>query len=55
MPVIFFIFDRGVNPIAIKVLCKVDDVLQAVCVVAVGKGGNEFFPVVVKLHFQKFC
>ena len=54
-PVFFFTVDGRVNPVAVKVLCKVDDVLQAVGMVAVFNGCNKFFPVVVKLHFQKFA
>ena len=52
MPVIFFIVDGRVNPIAVKVLCKVDKFLHTGSVVAKGDSRRKFFPVVVKLHFQ---
>ena len=45
--------DGRIAPVAVKVLCKVDDVLQAVRMVAVFNGCNKFLPVVVKLHFQE--
>ena len=53
MPVIFLTLYGRVKPVTIKVLCKIDDVLQVPCMVAVCDSRSKFFPVVVKLHFQK--
>ena len=55
MPVIFLGFYRRIKPVTVKILCKVDDVLQIPCMVAVCDSRSKFFPVVVKLHFQKFA
>ena len=55
MPVIFPGFYGRINPVTVKVLCKVDDVLQVPCMVAVCDSRSKFFPVVVILHFQKFA
>ena len=51
MPVFFLIVDGRVNPVAVKVLCKVDKFLHTGSVVAKGDSRRKFFPVVVKLHF----
>ena len=55
MPVIFLTLYGRIKPVTVKVLCKVDNVLQVVGMVAVFHSCNKFFPVVVKLHFQKFA
>ena len=55
MPVIFLTLYGRIKPVTIKVLCKVDNVLQVPCMVAVFHSCNKFFPVVVKLHFQKLA
>ena len=55
MPVIFLGFYGRINPVTVKVLCKVYNVLQVPCMVAVCDSRSKFFPVVVKLHFQKLA
>ena len=55
MPVIFLALYGRVKPVTVKVLCKIDDVLQIPCMVAVCDSRSKFFPVVVKLHFQKLA
>ena len=50
MPVFFLIVDGRVNPVAVKVLCKVDKLLHTGSVVAKGDSRRKFLSVVVKLH-----
>ena len=51
MPVFFLIVDGRVNPVTVKVLCKVDKFLHTGSVVVKGDSCRKFLPVVVKLHF----
>ena len=51
MPVSFFVLYGGINPVAIKVLCKVDKVFHASGIFAQCYRCRKFVPVLVTLHF----
>ena len=52
--VIFFAADSGIEPVTVKVLCKVDKVFHASGILAMCNRRRKFILVPVTLHFQKF-
>ena len=51
MPVGFFVLYGGINPVAVKVLCKVDKVFHASGIFAQCYRRRKFVPVLVMQHF----